>query len=265
MHWVDEHRAVRRVFGLPSIALCVLTCTCHDRRPNALLNLLLPSVKQRTTRHDRFKIVLYLGINHDDRLLNATGWRRRIRGMWPLTTFVPVHPRAARRHLPWNELIGAAYHAPERHDYFIRTNDDTVVLTTGWARVMVEALRNMSNLGVVGPTFAEGNRKIIAAMDMTHRTHLCIFQGSYYPEVFDNYYVDDWITHVYGANRTRKLRTVRVSHRLGYHGQQYFASGEQEGLLAETLRVGREQIAQRGSRCVAKHSPAPCTSISCAL
>lgn len=237
--------------SMPSIALCVLTCTCNHRRPNAVLQLLLPSIVQNTPRHDPLAVALYLGIDHDDRLLNATGWQRRIQRAWQATKFVPVHPRKRRRHLPWNELIRTAYHDPERHDYFVRTQDDTVVLTTGWARLMVGALRNMSNLGVVGPTFVEGNRQVLAAMDMTHRTHLCIFQGSYYPEVFDNYYIDDWITHVYGANRTRKLRTVRVSHRLDYHGQQYRASGNQALLVDEAVRDGREQVANRGSRCVA--------------
>jgi len=235
-----------------SIALCVLTCTCDHRRPNAVLKLLLPAIVKHTPRHDPLAVVLYLGIDHDDRLLNATGWKRRVKEVWPATTFVPVHPHTRRNHLPWNELIRVAYHDPERHDYFVRTNDDIVVLTTGWARVMVDALRKMSNLGVVGPTYAEGNRAILAAMDMTHRTHLCIFRGSYYPEVFDNYYVDDWITYVYGPNRTRKLRTVRVSHRLDYHGQQYRTSGSQDLLIEEALRDGREQVANRGSRCVAK-------------
>jgi hypothetical protein len=240
--------------GPRSVALCVLTCTCRNYRPNALLKLLLPSVARHTPRHDPLTIVLYLGINHDDRLLNATGWRRRVQTAWPATRFVPVHPRKRRRHLPWNELIRAAYHAPDRHDYFIRTQDDTVVLTTGWARVMVDALRNMSNLGVVGPTFAEGNRQVLAAMDATHRTHLCIFRGTYYPEVFDNYYIDDWITHVYGANRTRKLHAVRVSHCLSYHGQQYLAASNQGRMLEATLRDGRELVAQRGGRCVAKYT-----------
>lgn len=231
------------------VALCVLTCTCDHQRPNAVLQLLLPSIVQNTPRHDSLTTTLYLGIDYDDQLLNATGWKRRVQRAWPATMFVAVHPHTRRQHLPWNELIRAAYRDPKRHDYFVRTQDDTVVLTPGWARLMVGALREMSNLGVVGPTFSEGNRQVLAAMDMTHRTHLCIFQGSYYPEVFDNYYIDDWITHVYAANRTRKLRTVRVSHRLAYHGQQYRAAGNQDLLVEEALRYGREQIARRAGRC----------------
>lgn len=232
----------------PSVALCVLTCTCAGRRPNALPRLLLPSVVEHTGKKALPTLALYVGLDFDDRLHNDTRWKRQVGGLLPDVTYVPVHPHERRRSLPWNELLHVAYH--DGRDYFVRTQDDVVVLTFGWLSKLVGALQAMDNLGVVGPSFAEGNAQILAAMDVTHRTHLCIFSGHYYPRTFHNYYVDDWISKVYDANHTRKLRTVRVSHRLNYHGQQYRAAGDQDLLLAGEVAKGRATIASRGGECV---------------
>lgn len=225
----------------------MLTCTCAGRRPNALPRLLLPSVFENTGKRSLSFFHLYVGIDFDDRLHNDTKWKRRVRGLLPDVAYVPVHPRERRRSLPWNELLRVAYR--NGHDYFVRTQDDVVVLTFGWLSKLVGALQAMDNLGVVGPSFAEGNKRILAAMDVTHRTHLCIFSGNYYPGTFDNYYVDDWISRVYGANHTRKLRTVRVSHRLDYHGQQYRAAGNQGRFVNGEVAAGRATIASRSGEC----------------
>ena len=37
---------------------------------------------------------------------------------------------------------------------------------------------------------------------MVHRQHLMIFP-TYYPPVFTDWWMDDWITHVYGKGRTQ--------------------------------------------------------------
>lgn len=239
------------LFVSPSVALCVLTCTCAGRRPNALSRLLLPSVVEHTGKRGLSTLGIYVGLDFDDRLHNDTRWKRQVRGLLPHgtgVTYVPVHPHERRRSLPWNELLRVAYH--DGYDYFVRTQDDVVVLTFGWLSKLISALQAMDNLGVVGPSFAEGNTRILAAMDVTHRTHLCIFSGRYYPSAFHNYYVDDWISKVYGANHTRKLHTVRVSHRLHYHGQQYRAAGDQDRLVSNEVAAGRATIASRGGECM---------------
>ena len=208
----------------------------------------MPTVVKHTGKKSLSALHLYVGLDFDDRLHNDTKWKRQVSRLLPGVTYVSVHPHERRRSLPWNELLRVAYR--NGHDYFVRTQDDVVVLTFGWLSKMIRALQTMHNLGVVGPSFAEGNKQILAAMDVTHRTHLCIFSGSYYPSAFDNYHVDDWISKVYGANHTRKLRTVRVSHQLSYHGQQYRTAGDQERLVAGEVATGRATIASRGGECM---------------
>ena len=54
------------------------------------------------------------------------------------------------------------------------------------------------NLGVAGPICPEGNT-LIMTHDFVHRTHLAIFAPFYYPPIFSDWWMDDWISHVYGA------------------------------------------------------------------
>ena len=85
-------------------------------------------------------------------------------------------------------------------DYIYRVNDDTE-LVTRWAGQFVAALAALDNVGAVGPTCRQGNRKILTH-DFTHRTHMDIFQGQYYPPELSDWWMDDWISRVYGLDRT---------------------------------------------------------------
>ena len=236
----------------PKVALCVLTCSCNNSQPNALLRLLLPSVVRKTTPGVRRGMRAFVGVDFDDALIAnfSTPWMRRVRGILP-TTFVPVHPRVRRQHLPWNELMLAAYSSG--FDYMIRTQDDVVVLTRGWVSEMIAALVAQRNFGAVGPTFCEGNVRAFSAMDVVHKTHMCIFKKHYYPEELENYHIDDWIWDVYRPHRARKLANVVVSHRVFYHGQQYRACANQGALVPELVARGKAAIEARRARCVDRH------------
>ena len=64
-------------------------------------------------------------------------------------------------------------------------------------------------MGVVGPYCREGNPAIMTH-DMVHRTHLEIFDLQYYPLVFRNWYVDDWMTLVYSNKILGMSRSTRL-------------------------------------------------------
>lgn len=98
--------------------------------------------------------------------------------------------------------------------YFFRSNDDTEYKSTNWIAPMIDALHAFDPplLGVVGPLCKEGNTDILTH-DFTHRTHMEIF-NTYYPPVFENYFCDDWVSNVYGPNRTSVVTSVNVRHHL---------------------------------------------------
>jgi hypothetical protein len=63
--------------------------------------------------------------------------------------------------------------------------------------------------GAVGPLCRQGNTKILTH-DFTHRTHMEIFDGEYYPPQLTDWWMDDWIARTYGSSRTRQSKTVEV-------------------------------------------------------
>eukprot|EP00744_Colponema_vietnamica_P007701 GILI01011055.1.p1 GENE.GILI01011055.1~~GILI01011055.1.p1 ORF type:complete len:370 (-),score=53.45 GILI01011055.1:41-1054(-) len=97
-------------------------------------------------------------------------------------------------------------------DYIYRVNDDTAMETSHWAEKFIQTLRsyNPPNIGVVGPRCDQGKTSILTH-DCIHRSHWDIF-GFHYPPAFENWYCDDWVSHVYGEARTRKLMDVSVFH-----------------------------------------------------
>eukprot|EP01068_Selenidium_serpulae_P015225 Selendium_serpulae@DN6188_c0_g1_i3.p1 len=95
----------------------------------------------------------------------------------------------------------------------MRTNDDSPFATRGWITDAVKVRQTFSpvNIGVVGPNHRGGNEQIITH-DLVHRSHLEIFNMTYYPDEFKNWFVDAWISLVYGAERTCKLRNLILTH-----------------------------------------------------
>ena len=134
----------------------------------------------------------------------------------------------------------------------------------------------MRGQGVVGPTCREGNTNILTH-DLVHRTHLEIFEY-YYPQapahrtraphtaravvrprgrrlcsegrglgpgarrpIFSDWWMDDWITHVYGVSRTRRGPFV-VRHRIGHQGTRYEVDQTHEARLQTELQSGRRRV-----------------------
>jgi hypothetical protein len=144
----------------------------------------------------------------------------------------------------FNHMMAAA--AEDGADYLYRVNDDTQ-FATAWVAEAVGALRAFSpqNVGVVGPICNEGNTKILTH-DIVHRTHLEIFEY-YYPPILSDWWMDDWITHVYGPRRTRKGPFI-VKHLWTVHGTRYAVDQSHERRLAGELDSGRRRIERWLSR-----------------
>jgi len=126
-------------------------------------------------------------------------------------------------------------------DYLVRTNDDTEFTSNGWMSLAADVLQKYEppNVGVVGPTCHQGNT-IIMTHDMVHRTHLQIFP-TYYPVVFHNWYIDDWISRVYGSTRTTKMRNWEVIHHTDL-GTRYTAALNDASFLDGELLSGGSRI-----------------------
>mmetsp|Transcript_32675 Transcript_32675/g.81336 ORF Transcript_32675/g.81336 Transcript_32675/m.81336 type:complete len:225 (+) Transcript_32675:2-676(+) len=140
----------------------------------------------------------------------------------------------------FNFLMRAAFE--DGADYLCRVNDDTRFVTP-WVAPSIELLLGFQppNLGVVGPICNEGNTKILTH-DFVHRTHLEIFDF-YYPPILCDWWMDDWITRVYGAHRMRKGPWM-VQHLVNIHGTRYEVDFSHGNRLDAELRFGEQLIAQ---------------------
>ena len=224
------------------IAICAAThskSTWRSLGDTALENLLIPSIEKTISTSDRSKydFRLYLAADHDDQFwldhrnnLKAPGWLSVHVGFYE----VPKHK------IPFNPMMRAAY--DDGAEYMVRINDDSEFVTSGWISKAVAKLASYDppNVGMVGPNCREGNRAIMTH-DMVHRTHLDIFEH-YYPDVFSAWWIDDWISKVYGPQRSTKMMDWTVKHHTHKHGTRYEVQHHEKQLLKGELEKGAAKI-----------------------
>ena len=92
------------------------------------------------------------------------------------------------------------------------------------------------NVGVVGPLHKGGNEAILT-YDFVHRSHIDIF-GYYYPRVFTDWFADNWMSEVYGSERTMKMPGVKLVH-TQESGQRYNVKGSKHKYIKEQVEEDR--------------------------
>ncbi len=210
----------------------------------SLHSMLLPSL-EKTTRQDRvrFTVHILVVVDEDDSFWEQTS--NQIALVEPYKSLhgfdvIIISVRRTTGRIPINEGCRVAYNAGA--EYIVRINDDTEFLTDNWLTSGVSTLRAFvpTNFGVVGPTCGQGKTSILTH-DMVHRTHLHIFDD-YYPPVFDAWWIDDWISMVYGPRNTAKLKTWEVHHHMHKYGQRYKENRTQQELLPRALIDGKQRL-----------------------
>jgi hypothetical protein len=193
------------LYEKPTIAIITSTQSTknHTNVASSLLyKHLIKTILSTVTASEQYNwnVILYIAIDHTD-----TWWIQHFQELAPyipvwLSVNMCVYPKNRAHHIPFNEIAMTAY-SESFADYYVRVNDDTEFKTSKWITIGISALQNdydPPNIGVVGPTCSQGNTAIMTH-DMVHRTHIEIFNGYYYPPSFNNWFLDDWISNVYGA------------------------------------------------------------------
>lgn len=65
---------------------------------------------------------------------------------------------------------------------------------------------------------------------------------NYYPAALTDWWMDDWISLVYGKSLTFKAKNTPVIHHTGAHGQRYEVDRTHEKLLMIEVEEGRKKI-----------------------
>lgn len=220
----------------------------------SLFTVLLPSIVK--TVECGYQYLVVIGFDVGDRYFDS--WQHqyevrswltthvieptRTRGIEMSVTFVSCDNPVRKPGPVFTRITTEAF---ERHaDYIYRVNDDTE-LVNRWTTPFIETLTAMGPpYGVVGPVVCNkgpGGNKILTH-DFVHRTHMTIFNKEYYPREFVDWWMDSWVTRVYGTNRTAMLPAVAVAHRTQEHGRRYTVNMENRQLLDSLVRVGSAQI-----------------------
>jgi hypothetical protein len=125
--------------------------------------------------------------------------------------------------------------------YFYRVNDDTEFIHN-WPTIYVRTLLSLQvPYGVIGPLCNHGNERILTH-DFVHRLHMEIFEGNYYPPELSDWWMDDWISYVYGQRRTFMSRHIKVVHHTGHQGTRYQVDHAHESLLPNLIKQGTQKI-----------------------
>ena len=203
--------------------VCVVIPTCSRGQSDAIRSLADTRLYQlplrslsHTAETDKYTYAVYVGYDEGDPFFDTVGTLNELKAWF---ADVPMALVARRVHNPsrkpgpvMNALSRAAY--DDNCTFIYRINDDTEMVSPGWTTAFVRTLAAFEPpyMGVVGPTCREGNTAILTH-DFVHRTHIDIF-GHHYPPELTDWWLDDWITSVYGERNTRKLPDVIVVHHL---------------------------------------------------
>ena len=170
----------------------------------------------------------------------------------------------------FNFVTGAAH--ADGADLLVRVNDDTIFMhaksnlsrkdgALDWPTAVANAFLAFPvpepHLGVAGPHCVAGNDAVLTH-DATHRTHMNVF-GHYYPPILSDWWMDDWISLVYGPTRTiRAPGDWEVVHHTSNQGTRYNVDHTHRLALKHELRrgaarlqrwlEGREQLAAHQKR-----------------
>ena len=233
------------ILSKPLLAIC--TCTRSARhwttlKRAALATTLLPSIVTSVTprERERFQIRAYIVYDDDDKFWEK--YSKELPKLLPewLDYKIWSVPKTKMFKIPFNQMMASAFE--DGAEYMVRVNDDTEFITKGWIDMAVTTLASFRppNLGVVGPTCYQGHTGILTH-DMVHRTHLEVFE-TYYPSVFSAWWIDDWISKVYGQSRTQKIKEWIVKHHVTKHGTRYKPNHNESKHLEPLLVEGNITI-----------------------
>jgi hypothetical protein len=206
---------------IPHIAIMLGSTSKKVASPStdsmALFTLALPSIAK--TVECGFRYTVFVGYDAGDPFYDTTAGLAALHDWFGRHVEAPLAERgfsvaieAVRIDNP-SSKPGPVFNALARHaqardvDFFYRVNDDTLMVTP-WASAFVCALCSLGPpYGVVGPV--ESVMVGILTHDFVHKTHLAIFDDYYPPELSD-WWMDDWISQVYGSARSIMVASVKV-------------------------------------------------------
>ena len=216
-----------------------------------LFDKLLPSLTR--TLECEFRYVFMLGFDSGDPFFDLDKNKKSIQEIFNVNTksvlllkgimidliLIGVDNPNKKPGSVFNEMARSAYSMNAQ--YFYRINDNTEMIDP-WSSVFINILKSLpSQIGIVGPQCFQGHSKILTNY-FVHRTHLEIFDMFYYPPELTDWSLDDWITNVYGWNRTILSKQVMVHHHEGTFSTRYALDHSNLSKVGQLIIEGRKRL-----------------------
>jgi hypothetical protein len=220
-----------------------------------LIHTFLPSLLD--TIENMYEYHLYIGYDYDDPWYDDATNRQdlfksiddQVKAISQKTIRLYVRPITLfgidqRITAIWNTLASAAY----RHgcDYFYPANDDLKFLTKGWTSAAIRTLEASpvaKNFGVVA--FRDVSSCSYPTFHLTHRTHLEIHDGIYYPLPSHGAHQDPWIFGMYrGWNCSFFLAKYELKNHIGISVDARYPYGDSSH-LARWIQRSRKVLYNR--------------------
>lgn len=151
------------------------------------------------TKEEKYNYKIFVGVDDNDEFY--------LKNISELEKYFEVVILKDCNHKPakaWNILFEQAY--KQGFEYFFQTGDDILIKSNHWTSEFISALKNVNNIGVVGPyekfiLHWRLEKKIPQVIEnaFVHKTHYDIFKYFFHPEI-ENQFCDDWISQVYGSS-----------------------------------------------------------------
>ena len=228
----DPSNKITVAIGMPTLSVTSLQSFKEVSPIRIFFPSFLKNIKDDEWK--RFKYYVYVGFDEGDRFFDHVDSRKQIDE--ELNKFLTEHVKGVAARLGitepkaremcevvveyikfpynmgwvtylWNGLFVHAI--KDGADYFFQVNDDLAVESSGWTSVLVDKLREMNDIGVVGPIDNNRGGDTLLTQAFVSWKHYQIF-GRMYPLDIKDWFSDNWITDVYESRRfTLKDAAVR--------------------------------------------------------
>lgn len=214
-----------------------------------LLTTFLPSLIASINPRRRDEYVLYLGYDIGDEVYDNKEQMKVVSDkIRALVIGKPITVKCYRMNNDkksvvslWNRLYKLAY--DEGCDYFYQLGDDIRFEPVAWAEPFITKLKEYGDVGVVGPQDRVEIYRRIMTQSFVSRKHYEIF-GYYYPDVFKNWFSDNWITDVYDLDRSFVFQNIGIRNCLagGFKQQRYEIDYNAQHILKEEVHKGKVKL-----------------------
>ena len=207
-----------------------------DIQETDFLKILFPSFLKTINKTDKYIYNFYLGYDHDDKFFienkdKIVNYVKSLNKQNINIKFISIYEKKGKLGEIWSIL---AKKAAENNNYIYQLGDDIKIIDSGWEDNFINKLTELKNIGVVGPNDVNNSR--LLTQSFVHKKHLEIFT-TYYPLEIENWYIDDWITQVYGERSIQLKNRVKNS-----GGEPRYKINRNKTIFHRELYNGRRKL-----------------------